>query len=516
MEFKELGKKQIGFIMFALMLTVLLTALDSTIVGTAMPKVINDLQGMNLYAWPFTAYMLTSTIAIPIFGKLADIYGRKLIFFIGVVVFLLGSALSGVSQSMVQLILFRGIQGIGGGVSMSGTLQIVGDIFSPRERGKYMGIITSMFGLASIFGPAVGGFIADNLSWRWIFYVNLPFGILTMIVMFFALPQNKNNTKKVIDYSGALTLIAALVPLLLAFSWAGKNYAWGSVQILGMLGFSVLMLAIFVLLENKAVEPIIPLSLFKNSIFVTSIIAGFLASALMFSAVMFIPLFVQEVMGSSATSSGMITTPMMVSQVLAGIITGQLISRTGKYKVLAVLSFIISTGGMLLLSRMDANATNLLVIIGMIVTGIGIGITMPVFSLSVQNAFPRNQMGVVTSGLQFFRNIGGTIGTAIFGTIMTSSMTNGLSKLDLSKVPAGLRGAMSNPQTFTNPDAVNAMKSHISPNLMPIFNSIMGQVRSILAAAIHEVFVIGIFIALAGLITVFFLKEIELKRSYGE
>jgi len=514
MEFNNLSKKRIAFIMFGLMLTILLAALDSTIVGTAMPTVINDLQGMDLYAWPFTAYMLTSTIAIPIFGKLADIYGRKPLYFFGVIIFLIGSALSGISQTMLQLVIYRGIQGVGGGVLMSGTMQIVGEIFPPLERGKYMGIITSVFGLASIFGPTVGGFITDNMNWRWIFYINLPFGFLAMLIMFFALPYNKLREKRRVDYAGVVSLVVALVPLLLAFTWAGKDYAWNSVQILGMFGFSLIMLAAFALIEQKAAEPIIPLSLFKNSIFVTSIIAGFLASSLMFSAVMFIPLFVQEVMGSSATNSGMIITPMMLSQVFAGITTGQIVSRTGKYKLLAILSFIVITIGMFLFSRLNVDSTNQQIIAAMIVSGAGIGITMPVFSLCVQNAFPRSQIGVSTSGLQFFRNIGGTIGTAVFGSMMTSGMTKGLAKIDLSRLPNPLKTLFGNPQAFTNPNVINTIKSQIPPNLQAAFGTIMDQVKSVLASSISDVFAIGIFISVAGLITVFFLKEKELASSY--
>ena len=514
MHSSELSKKRIGFIIFGLMLSVLLAALDSTIVGTAMPKVINDLQGMEYYAWPFTAYMLCSTIGIPIFGKLADIYGRKPIFFIGIILFLVSSAFSGLSQSMTQLIVFRGLQGIGGGILMSSSLQVVGEIFPPSERGKYMGLVMSAFGLASIFGPTLGGFITDNLNWRWVFYVNLPVGLLTMIVMFYALPYKKlGGAKRAIDYLGALTLIIALVPMLLAFSWAGKHHAWLSPQILGMLGFSLILLIVFTMVESKASEPIIPLSLFRNSIFVTSILAGFLSNALMFSTVVYIPLFVQGVIGASATSSGMVTTPMMLSQVITGIITGQIISRTGKYKSLAVLSFIITIGGMVLLSRMGVGTTNSWIVLSMIVTGIGIGITMPVFSISVQNAFPLNQLGVATSGLMFFRNIGGTIGTAVFGSVMISSMTHGLSNLDLSRFPAQMKGLIQNPQRLTNPDTINAIKSQISPDLLPSFNSLMTQVKTVLASSIHDVFFVGIFIAVAGFITILFLKEISLKTS---
>ena len=496
------------------MLSTLMAALDSTIVGTAMPKVISELQGMEHYAWPFTAYMLTSTIGIPIFGKLADIYGRKPIYFIGIIVFLVGSGLCGLSQSMTQLIFFRGLQGIGGGVLMSTSLQVIGQIFPPSEQGKYMGLVTSSIALASIVGPLLGGFITDNLNWRWIFYVNLPVGMLAMIVMFIALPQKKVvATNRVIDYLGAVFLVLALTPLLLAFSWAGRDYDWVSPQITGMLAVSICMLVIFVYVEAKAAEPIMPLFLFESTIFLPSIVAGFFVNALLFATIIYIPLFVQGVQGSSATNSGMVIIPLMLTQVITSIIGGQIVSRTGKYKVQGVLSFIVITTGMVLLSRLSLETKNSEVVRSMIVMGIGIGMPLPVFSVAVQNAFPKSMLGVVTSTLQFFRNIGSTMGTAVFGLIMIASMTGGLHRIDLKGVPEQIKGLILNPQSLTNADALNSIKSHIPTDNLELFNSLMIQVRTVLATSIHDVYFVGIFIAVAGFVTVLFLKEITLRTS---
>lgn len=459
MEFQNLSQKRIRFIILGLMLSSLLSALDSTIVGTAMPKVVNELQGINDYAWPFTAYMLTSTISIPIFGKLADLFGRKPIYFIGVITFIVSSALCGTSNSMLQLILFRGLQGIGGGILISGSMQIVGEIFPVKERGKYMGIISSVFGFASLIGPTVGGFITDNLSWRWIFYINLPIGILAMVIMFFALPYHRFKDHRKIDYAGGISLIFALVPLLLAFSWAGKDYAWRSIQIQSMLVVAGVMIGVFIIWEGRAVEPVVPLSMFKNTVFLVSVLAAFLSSILLFTVVIYIPLFMQKVMGADATVSGMIITPMNLSQVVTGIVVGQLISKTGSYKRLAVLSFIVTTGGIGYLSLLGVGVSNLRIVALMILLGVGVGTTMPVLSIAVQNVFSQDQVGVVSAGLQFFRNLGATIGTAMLGTIMASGMKNGL------------------------------------------------------ANAIHKVFLASFFVGLFGLLIILFLEEVDLKNN---
>lgn len=444
------------------MLSSLLSAVDSTVVGTAMPKVVEDLGGMNHYAWPFTAYMLTSTISIPIFGKLADLFGRKPVYFIGVITFIVSSALCGISNNMLQLILFRGLQGIGGGVLISGSMQIVGELFPVKERGKYMGIISSVFGFASLLGPALGGIISDNLSWRWIFYINLPPGILAMIIMFRALPHRRRRQHRKLDYAGGIALIFALVPLLLAFMWAGKDYAWNSPPIIGLLGAAGIMIGTFIILEGKAVEPVVPLSMFKNSIFLVSVLAAFLSSILLFTVVIYVPLFVQEVLGINATGSGVMITPMNVSQVVTGVIVGQIISKTGKYKKLAVFSFVATTAGIGYLSRLGAGASSRQMVAALICLGVGAGIIMPVLSIAVQNVFAQDRIGVVSAGLQFFRNLGATLGTAILGTVMASGMKDGL------------------------------------------------------AQAVHQVFLLGFLIGAGGIVIIFFLKEIELNNNNME
>lgn len=462
MEFQNLSRKRIRFIIMGLMLSSLLSAVDSTIVGTAMPKVVDDLGGMNHYTWPFTAYMLTSTISIPIFGKLADLFGRKPIYFIGVITFIVSSALCGIANNMLQLILFRGLQGIGGGVLISGSMQIVGELFPVKERGKYMGIISSVFGFASLLGPTLGGIISDNLSWRWIFYINLPLGILAMIIMFRSLPYRRCQQHRKIDYAGGIALIFALVPLLLAFLWAGKDYAWNSAPIIGLLAAAGIMIGTFIILEGRAVEPVVPLSMFKNSVFLVSVLAAFLSSILLFTVVIYVPLFVQGVLGLNATGSGVMITPMNLSQVVTGVIVGQIIAKTGKYKRLAVFSFVVTTAGIGYLSCLGAGASRLQMVVTLILLGVGAGIIMPVLSIAVQNVFSQDQIGVVSAGLQFFRNLGATLGTAILGTVMASGMKDGL------------------------------------------------------AQAVQQVFLLGFVIGVGGIVIIFFLKEIKLKNNNME
>ena len=353
-----MSNRKITGIMVSVMISLLLAALDSTIVGTAMPKIIGELHGMERYSWPFTAYMLFSTLAIVIFGRLSDVYGRKPVFLFGILFFLFSSALCGLSRSMLQLIIFRGMQGIGGGVLVSSAFIIVGQLFTPRERGKYMGLLVSMFGLASVLGPAVGGLITDHLSWRWVFYVNLPLGAVACTLVVILLPHLPPVAgRKQVDYWGALLLLAALLPLFLALTWADTAYPWLSVQIIGLLLFSALMFLLFFSAERKAVLPILPLSLFDNSIFAVSVVTMFLSSAVMFCGIIYIPLFVQGVLGASATSSGMVTTPMMLGLTVSAIVTGRIISKTGRYKALALISFCIAGLSLLLLSSMNMRTT---------------------------------------------------------------------------------------------------------------------------------------------------------------
>lgn len=509
-------------VLIGVMLGMLLASLDQTIVGTALPRIVADLGGLEHYAWVVTAYLLASTVTVPIYGKLSDIYGRRLFFIGGMVIFLAGSALAGTSQNMTQLIIYRGIQGLGAGGMMPIALAIIGDIFPPSERGKWQGLFVAVFGISSIVGPTLGGWITDNWGWRWVFYVNMPVGIIAIVTAGFVLPALINKRKHIIDYLGAFTMVAGAVPLLLAFSWAGTQYAWGSWQIIGLFAFSVVMLTIFVLIEMRAAEPIISPRLFKNSIFLVSVIAMFLVSAGMFGAILYLPLFVQGVLGNSATNSGEVLTPMMFGFMASSIVGGQLLSRTGRYKILAMCGFIVAAAGMFLLSRMVTTTSEGEVVRNMIVTGLGIGVMMSLFTIVVQNAFPYRQLGEVTASLTFFRSIGSTIGVAVMGTILTnafqSAMQSNMPAILKRVVPADKLAQLQNPQLLLSPETVAKIQhgfASLGPQGLAIFRQLFDAIRVSLSTAITNVFFLGFIIMLVGLFSVLFLREIPLRKSHS-
>src|SRR5712691_3315792 len=412
--------------MAGVLMVMLLASLDQTIVGTALPRVIADLHGFAQYTWVSTAYLLTTTVMVPIYGKLSDLLGRKPIFLFAVVVFLIGSALSGASQSMTQLILFRAFQGIGAGGLTAIAIVVVGDLFTPRERAKWQGVTGAVFGLSSIIGPAVGGWLTDYASWRWVFYVNLPVGIIALLVLIFLMPTLRGSVKQIsIDYVGAALLILGTVPLLLGFSWAGSQYDWQSPQIIGLFIGAVVALTAFIIyeivLERRGGQPIIEPSLFKNRIFTVSAIITVISGIALFGSIFFIPLFVQGVIGTSATNSGVILTPLMITAIGGSILSGQLVARLGKYKWIAIVGIAVSAvGGLVLLLLMNINATNTDVVISMLVLGLGMGFGMSLYTLIVQNALPQ-KIGQGSSALTFFRQIGGTIGLAAMGSVLTSA-----------------------------------------------------------------------------------------------
>ncbi len=508
------NSKEVAGIMLSIMISLLLAALDSTIVGTAMPKIIGELHGMERYSWPFTAYMLFSTLAIVVFGRLSDLYGRKPVFLFGILFFLLSSALCGLSRSMLQLIVFRGLQGIGGGVLVSSSFIIVGQLFSPRERGKYMGWLVSMFGLASVLGPAVGGLITDHLSWRWVFYVNLPLGAIACTLVVVLLPRLPPLAEhKQVDYRGTFLLLAALFPLFLALTWADTVYPWLSVQIIGLLLFSTLMFLLFFAVEQKAVQPILPLSLFSDSIFSVSVIAMFLSSAVMFCGVIYIPLFVQAVLGASATSSGMVTTPMMLGLTFSSILSGRMISRTGRYKALGIASFCVAGVSLLFLSRMNVRTTLSMVLFYSALFGIGSGMVMPSFNIAVQNAFPLRDLALVSSSMQFFRNIGATIGTSFFGYVMSATMKSGMTSIDLSRVSPQIANVITNPRTLSSRAGIGEIRAHVPAGLLPQFDQLLDQVKAVMARSVQEIFFIGLIVTVVSLLVALKLKELPLRRE---
>jgi EmrB/QacA subfamily drug resistance transporter len=523
--FGDLHPKRKIITMIGVILAMLLAALDQTIVGTALPRIVRELGGADHLIWVVTAYMLASTVTVPIYGKLSDLYGRKWFFFGGIVIFLIGSILCGLSQDMFQLILFRVIQGIGGGAIMGNAFAIIADLFEPAERAKWQGVLGGVFGLSSVIGPALGGFLTDNASWRAVFYVNIPLGLVALGFIGFLMPRVASTIKdKVIDFWGAGLLVTTLVPLLLALSFGGREHAWNSGFILGLLAVAVASLAGFLWAEHKAKEPIIPLSLFKNRVFTTSVIVTFLTAAAMFGAIVYIPLFAQLVQGVSATDSGTILTPLMVGLIGASVISGQIISRTGKYRNLAIVGVGLLVVALLWLSTITPTVTHFQLLMHMIFLGLSLGLTMPVFNIAVQNAFDQSKVGVVTASTQLFRSVGGTVGTAVLGAVFSNALASKTPTLANTAYAQAAKGL-----DVTNANILQGLlsaegqaKVHATIAGLPMqaqavvsqnFADFLFQARGIYSASVGWLFFIGALVATAALIVTFFLPEIPLRQA---
>ena len=408
-------------ITIALMLGMALAALDTTIVGTAMPSIVGKLGGITLYSWVFSVYLLTSTTTVPIYGKLADLYGRKPLFLFGATLFLIGSVASGASQSMEQLIIFRAVQGLGAGAVLPIVLTIIGDIFNLEERAKVQGLFSGVWGLSSIVGPFIGGVIVDHFSWRWVFFINIPFGLLSMLLLIFTFKETVERKKHHLDYAGTLTLTGSIVALLFALLQGGTTWAWVSFQSIGLFIATIVLFVLFIRTEQRAAEPILPLVLFKNRIITISSIGGVVLGVLMFGITTYVPLFVQGVNGGSATSAGITLGPLLLAWPIAATISGKLIIRYG-YRITAVAGMVSSAFGVAMTTLFNTQTSLPFIIVAMLLIGAGLGFTSTVFILSVQNAVPWNLRGVATATTQFFRTMGGTVGVAIMGTILNAQM----------------------------------------------------------------------------------------------
>jgi len=524
--YTPLPRRQVVLTMGGLMLAIFLASLDQTVVSTAMPRIIADLGGFDRFTWVTTAYLVASTTAVPIVGRLSDLYGRKVFFLGGITVFLAGSVLAGVSQTMDQLIAFRAVQGIGGGSMMALSFTTVGDLFPPAERGKYQGIVAAVFGLSSIIGPTLGGFITDSLSWNWIFYVNIPLGlpVIALFVRFFPNTRPEKRSYR-LDYAGMALLVLVVVPLLIGLSLGGVQYEWFSLQIVGILVFAAVMTVTFVMVERRAEDPIMPLDIYANPVVGISLVAVFITGFAMFGSIIFIPLFFQGVLGASATSSGSFLTPMMLSMVVAATLSGQALSRLGgHYRLQGLIGIGIMTSGVVLTSRMTADTSFGQAVASIMLTGLGLGITFPSFTIAVQNAAPANQLGAVTSATQFYRSIGGALGLAVLGSLMANRFAAGLRE----SLPPALMQALpqdqlarmeENPQALVNPEALESLQAGFAdrgPQGEAILAELIASLQATLASAISTVFVVVAGALGIAFVVTIFLREVPLRgRAAG-
>ena len=518
----RLTKPQLIGTLMGLMLTMLLAALDQTIVGTAEPRIIASLSGFNRYPWVATTYMLCSTMSIPIGARLSDLYGRKWFFMGGAALFVFASGLCGAAgnlnftgmDGMNQLIVFRGVQGIGAGVIMALVFTIVADVFAPAERGRYQGFFSGVWGCAAIFGPTLGGWLTDHISWRATFYVNLPVGIIALAVTYFLFPDiHVNKGKKVLDWLGIFTLTLSIVPLLLALTWV-TEYGWASGRVEGLLAWSIAMLGIFLYVETKAVEPLIPLTLFHEPVIATCSVCIFILGMGMFGVIIYFPLFMQGVLNVSATQSGTLLTPMMLGTVFGTFFGGQVTYRMKGYKLPGLVGSALVVLGMMGFAMMTPDTSHAHLVFGLVLSGFGMGLLMPTYTVAVQNVAPRHQMGAATASTTFFRSIGSTVGVAVFGSILLTNYHRDFAQAS----PAGLTkeelGFFSNPLMLAQirPQMEAAFARHADG--MALMQKLMASVRLGLIHGLHQIFLTSAILMMFGLVLNIFLKSVPLRSSH--
>jgi len=516
---EDLSKRAKQGIVVAIMLALFLGALDQTIVGTALPQIITELNGANLYTWVVTIYLLASTVTVPIYGKLSDMYGRKPLLLIGVGLFLVGSALAGLSQNIEQLILFRGIQGLGAGALFPIALATIGDLFSAKERGRYQGLFGAVFGLSSLVGPALGGWLTDTFSWHLIFYVNLPIGLLSIAIILLELPTIKGRTNLKIDFLGAIVFAAGIIPVLIGLTNVQSN-AFATPEVAGLISAGLAILSLFLFIEAKADEPIIPLELFKNRTFAAAAAATFFASFGFFASIIFLPRYFQTVLGETATNSGYATLPLLLGVIISSISAGQMVARRGRYKSLILGAIVLVTVGSLLLTNIKADTDPWVLRGWMFLAGLGVGPTLSVFTIVVQNAVPFKFLGAATSNLTFFRQVGGSVGLAIVGSYFGGQLTTTIPTELAAAAPAGtfdpfFAAAGGNLDQLTN------VGGQFDPALLALIpaeyvGAFFNAIKAGIADAIGSIFWLAVVASLVALVAATLIEEIPLRSKPSE
>ena len=515
----EAGSQRSGIVVAAVMLALFVSAFSQTVAGTALPRIIGDLGGISLYSWVLTASMLAATAATPLVGKLSDLYGRKVFLMGGIALFMAASAATGAAQNMVQLISFRAVQGLAGGTIMASAFATIGDLFSPAERGRYFGLFTGVFAVASVTGPLLGGFLTDHMGWRWVFYVNLPVGFLALTVLARGLPAGRIAPRsEPIDWLGMATLLWCVVPLLFALAWAGDRFPWGSWEICGLLLVAASGLLAFLAAERWAADPVLPLFLLRNRTFVVASLMSFLTGMGLFASLSYMPLYIQGTLGASATNSGLVNMPLMVGLAAASMVAGHLASRTGRYRWTVVTGSAILVGGMAITLSFDVQTALVVPVAVMVVVGLGLGLSMPLLGVAVQNALSDRMLGVASASTQFFREIGGTLGIALSGTLITAQLHQHLSSRLPPNVANGapdeLVRQLEDPRILLSPSALERMReafAALGADGPALYTQTVGAMRSVLADGLHEVFLVGLVVALLVFATSILLPEVPLR-----
>jgi EmrB/QacA subfamily drug resistance transporter len=497
----ERSHAEIMVIITALMLAMLLAALDQTIVSTALPRIATDLKSLNRISWVATAYLLTSAVSTPLYGKIGDLFGRKKIFQFAIIVFLIGSALSGLSQNMDQLIAFRAVQGLGAGGLMSQVLAIIGDIIPPRQRGRYQGYFVGTWALASIIGPLLGGFLTDSLSWRWIFYVNIPIGLIALTAIAARLHLPVRKTEHRLDLLGALTLGVGVTCLLLVTVLGGITYGWLSAPIIGLSVAALVLIAWFIVQEHRAAEPLLPLRLFRNNIFSISVVMSFLTGAVMFGSLLYLPYYQQIVRGYSATKSGLYLLPLVVGLMIASIISGRIISKVGKYRAFPIIGSAVTIFALWLFTHISLSTSQLTLSVWMVILGFGVGSFMQVMTLAVQNSVDRSELGTATSATVFFRSVGSSFGAAIFGAILVDRLSANLHHL----LPARIADHINTNSIAAGTGGIAHFPAAVTHDILQAF-----------VVAFRDVFIWAIPLAVLCFILALFLRESPLRESTRE